>query len=83
MAFTYRLEKEDGTPADPPTLHTAVPTWHAGDTIPLSAERALRVVEIRSVTADENPGASRRSELSDSATPLGGLPDDRPVPAQE
>jgi hypothetical protein len=22
MAFTYRLEKEDGTPADPPMLHT-------------------------------------------------------------
>jgi hypothetical protein len=47
MAFTYRLEKEDGTPADPPVLHTAIPTWHAGDTIPLGAGRILRVVETR------------------------------------
>ena len=23
--FTFRLEREDGTPADPPVLHTAVP----------------------------------------------------------
>jgi hypothetical protein len=47
MAFTYRLEQEDGTPADPPTLHTAVPTWHAGDTIPLGAGRTLRVIATR------------------------------------
>jgi hypothetical protein len=40
--FTFRLEHEDGTPADPPTFHTAVPTWQAGDTIPLGAECALR-----------------------------------------
>jgi hypothetical protein len=33
MAFTYTLEQEDGTPADPPTLRTAVPTWNAGGTI--------------------------------------------------
>jgi hypothetical protein len=32
--FTFRLEHEDGTPADPPTLHTAVPNWSPGDTIP-------------------------------------------------
>ena len=55
MAFKFKLEYEDGTPADPPVLHTAVPTWSAGDTIPLSAVRALRVVEIRSPTANENP----------------------------
>jgi len=46
MAFTYRLEQEDGTPADPPVLHTAVPTWHVGDTIPLGRDRSLRVVEV-------------------------------------
>jgi len=45
MAFTYRLEKEDGTPADPPVLHTAVPTWSVGDTIPLGSGNALRVIE--------------------------------------
>jgi hypothetical protein len=27
MAFTFKLEKEDGTPAEPATLHTAVPNW--------------------------------------------------------
>jgi hypothetical protein len=54
-AFTFKLEHEDGTPADPPVLHTAASNWSAGDTIRLSAERVLRVVEIRSSTADENP----------------------------
>ena len=55
MAFTFKLEHEDGTRADPPVLLRAVPNWSAGDTIPLSAERTLRVVEVRSSTADENP----------------------------
>jgi hypothetical protein len=55
MAFTFKLEHEDGTPADPPVLLTAVRNWSAGDTIPLRAERALRVVQVRVSTADENP----------------------------
>jgi hypothetical protein len=30
MAFTYKLEQKDGTPADPPTVRTAAPTrWAA------------------------------------------------------
>jgi len=37
--FTFKLEQEDGTPADPPTLHTAVPNWQIGDTIPLGADK--------------------------------------------
>ena len=48
--FRLKLEHEDGTPADPPTLHTAVPNWSPGDTIPLSADRMLRVIETRSWT---------------------------------
>jgi hypothetical protein len=28
--FTYKLEHEDGTPADPPTFRTAVPTAQGG-----------------------------------------------------
>ena len=40
---------EDGTPADRPVLHTAVPNWQAGDTIPLGADQMLRVVETRFV----------------------------------
>ena len=54
MAFVYRLEHEDGTPADPPTLRTAVPTWRADDTVPLGA-RTLRVVAVRDDDADQAP----------------------------
>jgi hypothetical protein len=52
MAFTFRPENEDGTPADPPVLQTAVPNSGAGDTIPLGADRMLRVVETRFVDDD-------------------------------
>ena len=45
--FTFKLELEDGTPADPPTLTAAVPDWKPGHTIPLGAGRSLRVVEVR------------------------------------
>jgi hypothetical protein len=51
MAFTFKLEHADGTPADPPTLHTAVPNWRPGDTIPLG-HRTLRVTDVR----DESDG---------------------------
>jgi hypothetical protein len=53
--FTFRLELEDGTPADPPTFRTAVPTWRPGDTIPLGPGRTLHVIEIRPREPDENP----------------------------
>ena len=36
MAFTYKLEHPDGTPADPPTFRAAIPTWQSGDTIYLA-----------------------------------------------
>jgi len=45
--FTFKLELEDGTPADPATLTAAVPNWSAGDTIPLGPGRSLRVIEVR------------------------------------
>jgi hypothetical protein len=47
MAFLYKLENEDGTPADPPTLRNAVSTWRPGDTIPLGRDRGLRVIDTR------------------------------------
>ena len=50
--FAYKLEHEDGTPADPPVLHTVAPTWSEGDTIPLGADRMLRVVETRFVNEE-------------------------------
>jgi hypothetical protein len=56
MAFQFRLEHDDGTPADPPTLKAAVPNWRAGDTIALGKGRTLRVVDTRlSESPDGNP----------------------------
>jgi hypothetical protein len=54
MAFLFRLETQDGVPADPPTLATAVHNWRSGDTIPLG-RRTLRVVGIRDDDADQPP----------------------------
>jgi hypothetical protein len=51
--FIFTLEQEDGTPADPPVLHSAVPNRAVGDTIPLSADGMLRVIETR--FEDEDP----------------------------
>jgi hypothetical protein len=45
--FTFSLEHRDGSPADPPTLSSAVPNWRPGDTIPRGGNRTLRVVEVR------------------------------------
>jgi hypothetical protein len=47
MAFMYKLEQEDGTPADPPTFRTSVPAWQAGDLIPLGQGRVLCVIDTR------------------------------------
>jgi hypothetical protein len=56
MAFQFRLEHEDGTPAKPPTLRAAVPNWRPGDVIASSAGRSLRVIDTRlKENADGNP----------------------------
>jgi hypothetical protein len=47
LGFTYTLEHNDRTPADPPTFKTAATSWRPGDTIPLGRETTLRVIEIR------------------------------------
>jgi hypothetical protein len=54
MAFAFRLELKDGTPAEPPSLRSAVPNWRPGDTIPLGG-RTLRVVAVRDDDADQPP----------------------------
>ena len=54
MAFMFRLEQENGSLADPPTLKSAVPDWRPGDTIPLG-RRTLQVVAIRDDDADQAP----------------------------
>jgi hypothetical protein len=45
--FAYKLERAGGTPAEPATFKTAVPTWQQGDTIPLGKDRILRVIGTR------------------------------------
>jgi hypothetical protein len=55
-SIRLQLEHEDGTPADPPTLKTAVPNWRSGDTIPLGPGRTLRVIETRPGTESDADG---------------------------
>ena len=56
MAFTFKLEHPDGTPADPPTLRTAVPNWEIGDKIPFGPGKpALLVVGIRNASDPTHP----------------------------
>jgi hypothetical protein len=52
--FLYRLETEDGAPAEPRQLVSAVPNWGAGDTIHLG-RRTLRVIRKRDDDADQPP----------------------------
>jgi len=52
MAFLFKLETTEGTPAEPPSLATAVPNWRSGDEIPLG-RRTLRVVRVRDDDADQ------------------------------
>ena len=40
MALMFRLEQEDGAPADPSTLKSPVSDWHLGDAIPPGAGRS-------------------------------------------
>ena len=54
MAFIFRLELADGTPADPPRLDVAVPNWSAGDTIPLGRDRMLRVTDVLPAASDDD-----------------------------
>jgi hypothetical protein len=55
MTFTIRLEQADGTPAEPPTIRSAVTDWRTGDSIPLGRDRTLRVVGIVARAEDEPP----------------------------
>jgi hypothetical protein len=52
--FAFKLDREDGTPAVPPTLKAAVPNWSAGDTIPLGRDKMLRVVDVRPAASDDD-----------------------------
>jgi hypothetical protein len=53
MTFTFKLEREDGTPADPPVLRTAVPNWSVGDTIHRGPEKAALPVTRTRIDPDD------------------------------
>jgi hypothetical protein len=54
MTFTFKLERADGMPAEPPSFKTTVLVMAAGDTIPLG-NRTLQVVRVRDDDADQAP----------------------------
>jgi hypothetical protein len=53
-AFAFKLEHEDGTPADPPTLQAARPDWKAGDSM-YFGRKTLGVVAVRDEDAAQPP----------------------------
>ena len=52
--FLFKLERADGTPAEPSSLSSAAPNWSPGHTIHLG-RRALRVIAVRDDDADSPP----------------------------
>jgi hypothetical protein len=55
MTITFKLERLDGTPADPPTIQSTVTNWRVGETIPIGRDRTLHVVAIVVSKDDELP----------------------------
>jgi hypothetical protein len=53
--YHFRLQRTDGSPADPPTYRSSTLNWRQGDQIPLNAERTLRVLAVRDDDADQPP----------------------------
>ena len=53
--YHFRLQRTDGSPADPPTYRSSVLNWRQGDKIPLTADRTLRVLGVRDDDADQPP----------------------------
>ena len=51
--YHFRLQRTDGTPADPPTYRSSTLNWRQGDQIPLTGERTLRVLGVRVAIARE------------------------------
>ena len=59
--YHFRLQRTDGSPADPPTFRSSTLNWKQGDKIPLTAERTLRVLGVRDDDADHRPHWSLRT----------------------
>lgn len=53
--YQFRLQRTDGSPADPPHYRSSTLNWRQGDKIPLSADRTLRVLDVRDDDADQPP----------------------------
>jgi hypothetical protein len=70
MTFIFRLERTDVTPADPPSIRSAVPNWRPGDSIPLGPDRALRVVEIVA-SAEDEPSVLIVEDMAETASRAG------------
>jgi hypothetical protein len=52
--FLFRLEREDGTPAEPSSLSSAAPNWAPGQTMHFG-RRTFRVIAVRDDDADSPP----------------------------
>jgi hypothetical protein len=52
--FIFRLERTDGSPADPPTFEASRPDWPVGTEV-ITRLRRLRVVGHRDDGADQPP----------------------------
>jgi hypothetical protein len=55
MAFTFKLEHPDGTPADPPTIRSAVANWEIGDQIHMGPGKPAAGVRGRRPRAVNDP----------------------------
>jgi hypothetical protein len=55
MTYHFRLERSNGSPADPPTFRSSELNWRKGDTIFLNRRRTLRVLGVRDDDADQPP----------------------------
>jgi hypothetical protein len=53
--YSFRLQRTDGTPADPPTYRSLTLSWKQGDEIPIRPGRTLRVLGVRDDDADQPP----------------------------
>jgi hypothetical protein len=65
--YQFRLQRTDGSPADPLTFRSSTLNWRPGDKIYLTGERTLRVLGIRDDDADQPP-ALVVEDLPGSAT---------------
>ena len=53
--YHFRLQRTDGSRANPPTYRSTTLNWRQGDKIPLTAERTLAVLGVRDDDADQPP----------------------------